>query len=239
MSELLDFVLDAHGGLANWRNVTTIDLHLTMRGRLLQVKQQPQGLQGALVKLSTRQPRTLISPFPYPGARGLFENRAVAIQTDAGKQVAALDRPRPTFAGHERTTPWSDLQFLYFIGYAFWNYFTAPFLLTFDGVTVEEITPWEEHGEIWRVLKVIFPESLDTHCAVQKFYFNDKGLLQRHDYFTDVGRGRAAHYMFDHVTFDGFVFPTHRRVVARDEHNHAALTGPSTFLLDIQSVVLS
>jgi hypothetical protein len=71
MSDLLDFVLDAHGGLTNWRKVTTIDLRLTMRGRLLPVKQQPQGLHRALVKISTRQPRTLISPFPYPGARGL------------------------------------------------------------------------------------------------------------------------------------------------------------------------
>ncbi|WP_158915131.1 hypothetical protein [Caulobacter sp. S45] len=239
MSDLLELVLDAHGGLVNWREVTTIDLRLTLRGRLLQVKQQPQGLQGALVKIATQRPRTLISPFPHPGARGLFENRAVAIQTSSGQSIAALDRPRETFAGHERTTPWTQLQLLYFIGYAFWNYFTTPFLLAVNGVSVVEIEPWEENGETWRVLQANFPEDLDTHCAIQNFYFNDKGLLQRHDYFTDVGRGSAAHYVFDHATFDGFIFPTHRRVVPRGDGNIATLSAPSTFMIDLESVIVS
>jgi hypothetical protein len=239
MSNLLDFVLDAHGGLDNWRRVTTIDLQLTLRGRLLQVKQQPSGLRGASVKISTEQPRVLISPFPHPGTRGLFENRTAAIHEDSCRLIAALDRPRDTFAGHERTTPWSELQFLYFIGYAFWNYFTTPFLLATNGVSAVEAEPWEENGETWRVIQARFPESLDTHCEIQRFYFNEKGLLQRHDYFTDVGRGSAAHYVFDHADFDGFIFPTHRRVVPRGDLNKAALSGPSTFLIDLESVVVT
>jgi hypothetical protein len=239
VSDLLEFVLDAHGGLARWRKVTTVDLHLTLRGRLLQVKQQPQGLHGASVKISTRRPRTLISPFPHPGSRGLFEEHAVAIQTDAGEVIDALDCPRESFAGHERTTPWTELQLLYFIGYAFWNYFTTPFLLASNGVSVAEVEPWSENGETWRVLQATFPKNLDTHCAVQQFYFSEDGLLRRQDYFTDVGRGNAAHYVFDHATFDGFVLPTHRRVVPRGDQNAAALNGPSTFLIDVESVIVS
>jgi hypothetical protein len=239
MSDLLELVLDAHGGLANWRKVETIVLSLSLRGRLLKVKQQPQGLRGAMVQISTKRPRTVISPFPHPGARGVFEDHAVAIQTDAGEVTRTLDRPRETFAGHERTTPWTELQFLYFIGYAFWNYFTTPFLLASNGVSVTEIEPWNENGETWRVLQAIFPDGLDTHCAVQQFYFNEKGLLQRHDYFTEIGRGTAAHYVFDHMTFDGFVFPTHRRVVPRGDGNVTALSGPSTFLIDIDSVIVT
>jgi hypothetical protein len=49
----------------------------------------------------------------------------------------------------------------------------------------------------------------------------------------------AAHYTFDHRNFDGFIFPTYRRVVMRDANNHTLLTAPSTFRLDIESVVLS
>jgi hypothetical protein len=61
------------------------------------------------------------------------------IQTDAGSMVEELPTPRTAYEGHERRTPWNDLQFLYFVGYAFWNYFTMPFLLASDGVTCEEV----------------------------------------------------------------------------------------------------
>ena len=99
MSDLLELVLDAHGGLANWRKVETIVLSLSLKGRLLKVKQQPQGLRGAMVQISTERPRTVISPFPHPGARGVFENHAVAIQTDAGEITRTLDRPREPSLG--------------------------------------------------------------------------------------------------------------------------------------------
>jgi hypothetical protein len=239
MTGLLDEVLAAHGGLENWHKVPTIDLRLSMAGRLLDVKGHPDGLSHALVKIDARTPRTLISPFPHQGQRGLFADRAVEIRSDAGDMLSRLDQPRASFAGHERTTPWTDLQFLYFIGYAFWNYFTAPFLLARDGVVCREGGEWREFGQVWRILDVTVPETLDTHCAEQRFYVGEDGLFRRQDYVTDVGRGVAAHYMGDHRVFDGFVFPTRRRVVPRNAEDHAAFDGPSTFLLDIDTVVVT
>jgi hypothetical protein len=114
-----------------------------------------------------------------------------------------------------------------------------PFLLAEDGVCCVEIASHEEHGESWRVLEVTFPPSIHVHCPEQKFYFNDAGYLVRNDYAPEVTRSTAAHYIFDHKNFDGFIFPTHRRVVRRDADNHTLLTAPSTFRLDIESVVLS
>jgi hypothetical protein len=78
-----------------------------------------------------------------------------------------------------------------------------------------------------------------VHCPEQKFYFNEAGYLVRNDYAPDVTRGSAAHYTFDHTNFDGFIFPTHRRVVRREPSGHTLLTAPTIFRLDIQSVVLS
>src|ERR1700749_5123925 len=73
MTDLLEKVLAAHGGLGNWRNVAEIYFRLTLRGRALELKQQPNGLRDVLVKIDARRPRTLISPFPAPGSRGVFE----------------------------------------------------------------------------------------------------------------------------------------------------------------------
>jgi len=81
--------------------------------------------------------------------------------------------------------------------------------------------------------------SIDTHCAVQKFYFDDHGMLQRHDYFTDVAKGNMAHYCMDYNTFDGFVFPTRRRVISRGDGEFTATGGPLSVLIDIESVVVN
>jgi hypothetical protein len=114
------------------------------------------------------------------------------------------------------------------------------FLLACEGVTCEEVEPWEENHQKWRVLRVTFDPSIDTHCPVQKFYFDDRGMLQRrHDYFTDVAKGNVAHYCTDHKRFDGFIFPTRRRVVARGESELTATGGPSSVLIDIESVVVN
>src|ERR1700761_2553511 len=216
MTDLLEKVLAVHGGQDTWRHVTTIDFRLTLRGRALEVKQQPNGLRYVLVKVDVRRPRTLITPFPVLGSRGVFDDGRVRIETSAGTQTSEVDEPRKSFAGYQPQTPWNESQFLYFIGYALHNYMTMPFLLVKDGVQCEEIAPHEEHGESWRVLKVTFPSDMHVHCAEQKFYFNDAGYLVRNDYAPEVSRGSAAHYTFDHSSFNGFVFPTHRRVVFRE-----------------------
>jgi hypothetical protein len=85
---------------------------------------------------------------------------------------------------------------------------------------------------------VIFPPEIPTHSARQTFYFNDEGLLQRLDYATDVAGGVAAHYCFDHVTFDGIVVPTFRRVVKRKPEG-PIIHGPTAVLIVISDVSLS
>ncbi len=238
MTDLLEKVLDVHGGLDNWRHVTTVDFRLRFRGLALVAKQQPQGLRDVLVKVDARRLSTLITPFPAPGHRGIFADGRVTIENDAGETTSVLEEPRKSFDGRPET-PWTAQQFMYFVGYALPNYMTMPFLLTRDGVRCEEIAPHEEHGETWRVLKVTFPPSIHVHCPEQKFYFNDKGYLVRNDYAPEVTNRSASHYTYDHQKFDGFIFLTHRRVVFRDPNNHTLLTGPSIFRLDIESVVLS
>ena len=101
-------------------------------------------------------------------------------------------------------------------------------------VEVEEIQIHNEDGETWRQLSVIFSPGIPTHSTRQTFYFNDKGLLQRLDYATGV----AANYCFDHVTFDGIVVPTFRRVVKRKPEG-PVIHGPTAVLIVISDVSLS
>ena len=61
-----------------------------------------------------------------------------------------------------------------------------PFSLTESGYAVEEIGPHKENGEVWRRLRVKIPNTDHTHCAEQTLYFNERGVIQRQDYWPDV-----------------------------------------------------
>src|SRR5262249_30505866 len=85
-----------------------------------------------------------------------------------------------------------------------------------DGIRCEEVEPWVEAGETWRALKVTYPASYPSHSTEQIHYFDRKGRMRRQDYTVDVRQNiGAAHYIEDHQAFDGYGFPTRRRIYAR------------------------
>jgi hypothetical protein len=114
-------------------------------------------------------------------------------------------------------TPWSAPQLIYFLGYALWMYVTLPYSFRLDGVAYEEVEPWNEKGETWRRLKVTYPLSFPSHSPEQTHYFDEKGLMRRQDYSVDVRNDtKVAHYMHGQQKFDGFIFPTRRRIYRCD-----------------------
>src|SRR6266851_8975390 len=94
-----------------------------------------------------------------------------------------------------------------------------------------------EGRETWRVLEVTYPGDVPAHTKVQKLYFGDDFMLRRLDYVTDVLGGVAAHYCYDHVTIDGLVFPTLRRVVRRTPEG-PLLSGRTSFILDYTALAV-
>jgi hypothetical protein len=86
-------------------------------------------------------------------------------------------------------TPWGRLQRAYFNGEAKWTYLTTPFVLAMDGIRVEEAEAWREGSQTWRVLRVYFPGSIETHCLVQEFFFDERLELRRHDYSVNIAGG--------------------------------------------------
>ncbi len=115
----------------------------------------------------------------------------------------------------EHRLRWDDLDVLYFLGYALWNYAVTPYLFLWQGFETREGGVWQEpDGARWRRLHVTYPTSVPTHSREQTLYFDERGWLQRLDYTAEIfGQlARAAHYCSSHQVFDGLVFPTHRVV---------------------------
>jgi len=68
--------------------------------------------------------------------------------------------------------------------------------------------------------------------------FNDKGLLRRVDYITDVAGGLGRTISYDHLSFGGIVFPTLRRAVTRKE-SHSFLSNPTGVLILLSDIFVT
>jgi NAD(P)-dependent dehydrogenase (short-subunit alcohol dehydrogenase family) len=174
--------------------------------------------------------------FLITGATGNTGAHTVRLLRERGLRVRALVRTlddraarlrapaRSSFTGMLRDSSWDATDLVYFLGYAWWNYLTAPFLFTYPGVQATEIEPWREAGKTWRRLKVQFPPSIATHSRQQVFYFDLDGLQRRIDYTAEVaGSALVGRHTSRHKDFDGLLVPTRRRVFRRNPDNSVNL----------------
>jgi hypothetical protein len=219
MHELVKMTIEAHGGLERWKQVRRISASFRVSGPSFKQRGPVGEAFAALpmrVLVDAHEPHVILEPFAAFEQKGIYRPHRTVVESSEGRVVEALDNPRDTLKTVALGDPWSGPQILYFIGYSLWMYFTLPYTFLEDGVRCEEVEPWVEAGETWRALKVTYPASYPSHSTAQIHYFDNKGLMRRQDYTVDVRQNiGAAHYIEGHQTFDGFVFPTRRRIYSR------------------------
>jgi hypothetical protein len=218
MHDLVKSTIEAHGGLEQWNKVRQVSADLAVSGPSFKQRGPVGEAFAALptrVVVNTREQKTIFEPFVAPGQKGIYQPYRATVESSDGTVIEKLESPRDTLKNKVPGTPWTATELLYFLGYSLWMYFTLPYSFLADGVRCEEAEPWEEAGEKWRALKVTYPASYPSHSTEQIHYFDDQGLMRRQDYTVDVRQHlAAAHYLHDHRKFDGFVFPTKRRIFA-------------------------
>jgi hypothetical protein len=239
MHELAEFAIKAHGGLARWKTFRTVSADLIQGGALWSLKRKSGLLDKVNVKVDLTREWASHSPFLATDQRSVFEPpQRIAIETTTGKVIEELRNPRDSFKGHRLETPWNNLQLAYFAGCAMWTYLNTPFLLAEPGVDAEELEPWKEKAETWRRLRVKFPANIVTHSTVQTLYFDQRGLLKRHDYDVDIAGGTpGAHYVDDFVGVSGILFPTKRRIFPRQPDGQS-LSEPLVVSIDLSNIRL-
>jgi len=215
MDDLVAAVLDAHGGLPRWRELTMVRAQLVTTGRLLEMKGVPGSLEPREMSVWLHEQRASMTPFG-PGQRTRFTPDRIAIEKVTGELVAERLDPRDSFAGHSLDTPWNPLDRAYFNGYAMWTYLTTPFFLAMPGFSAHEIDQPAEQDEPLRGLEVTFPPEIVSHCTTQQLYFGEDFLLRRHDYAVEIaGTLRGAQYVCDYIEAEGIMLPSRRRAYSR------------------------
>jgi len=229
--------IEAHGGMDYWNSLEALDVEISASGFLFTAKRRPV-LRRVRMRAATREPRFSFFDFPKPGQTSeLIGNDEVRILDSDGKIVARRENPRAAFRGIRRQFIWDDLDFIYFGGYATWNYLTAPFMLARKGFLIETLEPLQGALGQFTRLHVTFPADVPTHSREQVFYFDDQRLLRRLDYTAEVvgGWARAAHLCDEYRTFDRLKAPTSRHVLPL-LFGHTPLPGPILVALEVHNI---
>lgn len=212
MNHLLAEVIEAHGGLDRWNRYKEVTASIVSGGGFFALKGLIQDRDPRQMTVGLHEQRASVEPYGAPDQRTIFTPDRIAIERTDGTVLEERFVPTDSFAGHQMQTPWDQLHRAYFNGEALWTYLTTPFLLCRPQVCVEESESWKENGETWRVLRAYFPGSIETHSRVQDFFFDDRGMLRRHDYRVNIAGGfAAAQLTSEYVTVAGISLPTRRR----------------------------
>jgi hypothetical protein len=238
MSDLLDTVIEAHGGLERWGQLDSVSARLIQGGAMWGIKGQQGVLDDVFVRASLHQERESHHPFGAPDRRSAFTPERVAIETTSGDVVEAMEQPRASFAGHALETPWTTLQLAYFVGTAMWTYLTQPFIFARTGFKTAELDPWRENGEEWRRLRVTWPDDLATHSAEQTLYVGADGLFRRHDYDVEIAAASGAHYISGYTKVAGIMVPTRHRIFPRSADGQA-LSEPLVISIDVSEIAFT
>ncbi|HEU0200505.1 MAG TPA: hypothetical protein VFR86_08720 [Burkholderiaceae bacterium] len=226
--------IEAHGGQARWNRASAIETTLSASGFLFTVKRRPI-LQRVRVHAAMRQPRLSFIDFPRAGETSEWiGDEEVRVVGRDGTVLARRLQPRAAFRSLRRQFRWDHLDFVYFGGYATWNYLTTPFLFLREGFGFEALPPlMTEHGA-WSRVRVAFPPDVPAHCSVQDFYFDAQHRLRRLDYTAEVvgGWAHAAHLCEGHRDFNGCVVPT-RRIVRPLPFGRRPLPFPTLVAIEI------
>jgi hypothetical protein len=234
---ILHEAIEAHGGMGYWNNLGALDAEISARGFLFTAKRRPI-LHHVRMRAYTFEPRFSFFDFPQPGQTAeLLANNRVRILDNEGTVIAERANPRDAFHGFRRQFYWDDLDFVYFAGYATWNYLTTPFMLMRKGFVVEALEPLEGALGKFTRLQVTFPADVPTHSRQQTLYFDDERLRRRIDYTAEVvgGWAHAAHLCEGYRTFDKLVAPTKRRVLPLPFGLHP-LPGPMLVEIDVHDI---
>ena len=94
------------------------------------------------------------------------------------------------------------------------------------------------NGEIWRRLKITFPDNIKSHTREQISCFGPDGLLRRHDYTVDIlGGATGLNYASEYRDVGGIIIPTKRRIYAY-EGDYQPVMEPLLVKIDMSEVTL-
>ena len=221
--------LRAYGGEVVWNAATTVESSVTVGGLLFQLK----GINippHAKITVDVQRPHTVIAPVDESGDIGVLDGFSLMVVAPDGRILDQRADARQHLQNASISTKWDRLNLLYFLGYAFWGYYTLPYQLMRTDIE------WTELRD--GVLQADYGTNLPVHSRIQRFWFDTKtGLLRRNDY-TPVAadpNARVANIVFEHGMSNGVPYMSKRRVKTSLSQYGWVLPFPDFITIDVES----
>ena len=210
--DLIDDIMEAHGGRTRWRKLEVIVASLSSGGFALTSKLQPFAFRNLKISVNPHERRVVFKNFCHEGRRGIWTPTHVQIRDENDTLVWERQDPRAQFGSLAKRLHWDKLDILYFAGYALWNYLSFPFILDLVGVSVTQQPPLNDRSSN-RLVATLDP-CIPTHSSTQSFHINTKRQLVQHDYTAEVlgSWAHAANCCLASEQVGGFRFYTRRAV---------------------------
>ena len=221
--------LKAYGGEAVWKGASAVDSTVTVGGLLFQLK----GINipaHARILVDVQRPHTVIKPIDGSGDIGILDGFSVMIVAPGGRILERRSDAREHLQNASAGTKWDRLNLLYFLGYAFWGYYTLPYQLMRPDIQ------WTELGD--GLLQADYGTNLPVHSRIQRFWFDRKtGLLRRNDYTPIAATPdvRVANVVFEHGVSNGIPYTSKRRVKLSPAQYGWVLPFPDFITIDVES----
>ena len=217
-NDLINRICNAHGGLDRWKLVESIQMQLDIFGPILVTKFKSPWLSNITANIFTDKPYVSLHNFPQEGHTGIFDGFTVCIYNANDQIYCERNYTHDDELSNKPRLHWDHLDMIYFLGNALWNSSCSPYIFHNKGFECHQGADFiNRDGSILSSLHVRYPTHIPTHSRQQIFYFDQQGLLKRHDYNADTSSPFASgsHICGEHKTFDGLTFPTHRSVFPR------------------------
>lgn len=182
--ELIEEVVEMHGGWERWARVHRIRAQLSLGGFIFSSHRQPAAFRELEVIVSPRAPSVLLRGFGGEGYAGRWTPRRAQLINPDGALIADRLNPRSSFTQFKKNFAWDALDVVYFTGYSLWNYLSFPFQLDTPDVKLTEFRAPDASS--LDKLTAQFDHRLPTHSIQQTYHFNERRQLVRHDYTVDV-----------------------------------------------------
>jgi hypothetical protein len=213
---ILERAIERHGGWSAWRRAGGVSLALK---KLTGLVPEHKGLGDTFsapgrLEVWPRRGLVVMHDFPVAGRRGVFSSGQVQL-IDGETLLEARADGRASFTGARKRRRWGPIDALYFFGYALAHYHSLPFSLV--AARPLGVRRARSGGRTLSGFAVELPAALHTHSRRQTFFFDEEGLLRRHDYVADIVGwwARGAHRWDDFVEVGGLLVARRRHVVAR------------------------
>lgn len=231
VAEVVERVIEAHGGLQQWRQLTEVQIRLSSGGLAFAAKGQTRTLQDLTAAVATMGQSVEL--------RGCWPRHWTVHFEEGGREDAGLKEHLAMLRRGRRRLVWSVADVGAFAAAALWTYVHVPFVLADPAVEVKTLGAWAESGERWLRLGVTFPDHVATHCRRQILYVDERHRVRRHDYTAlAFGRwARASQYLSAYRQFDGLSFAKRRRVYPRLPGGRRT-RWPELVWIDVHDVVL-